>query len=526
MSTDFTTRAPVSGRRGAIATSSYLATEAGMHMLRQGGTAMDAIISAAAVINVVEPMCSHLGGDAFLLYWDAHAQTLTAINGSGPAPLGLTPEHFSGSIPVSGFLSSTVPGQVGLWDEAHGRFCSRSPAELLAQALYYAAEGCPVSRDLANNLAGGREKLAQFPSTAAVFLPGGEPLARGAVLRQPDLAQTLQTMADEGFRAFYEGETARRIADFWQAHGGVLSYADLASYRARVLAPLQTDYRGHTVYEQPPVSQGHILLQSLNLVEHFDLAAMGWLSAETLHVCLEANKLAHADKDRYTTDPAWSPFPGGLLSKQYAAERAQLIGLGRALDFPPPHGEPPHPRDTTYMCCVDGQGNAASYIQSIFHGWGCGVVAEGTGVLLNNRGCGFSLDPTHVNYLQPGKKTVHTLNTYMVFRDGRPQIVGGTPGGDIQVQTNLQVLTSLIDFGRDPQQAVEDPRWWRGEGRSVGLEDRAPEATFQGLSQRGHQVTAIPAYGQGGRAQVIVIGDEGVLTAGSDPRCDGCALAY
>lgn len=526
MSTDFTTRAPVSGRRGAIATSNYLATEAGMHMLRQGGTAMDAIISAAAVINVVEPMCSHLGGDAFLLYWDAIARTLTAINGSGPAPVGLTAEHFSGSIPLSGFLSSTIPGQIGLWDEAHRRFGTRKPADLLAEAIYYAADGCPVSRDLANNLAGGREKLAAFPSSAAVFLPGGEPLPQGAVLRQPDLAQTLQMIADGGFRAFYEGETAQRIAEFWQANGGAIRYEDLASYRAQVLAPIRTDYRGYTVYEQPPVSQGHILLQSLNLVEAFDLAQMGHLSAEALHVCLEANKLSHADKDRYTTDPAWVPFPEGLLSKQYAAERARLIQMEAVLSFPPPYGEPPGSQDTTYMCCVDGQGNAASYIQSIFHGWGCGIVAEGTGVILNNRGCGFSLDPTHVNYLQPGKKTVHTLNTYMVFRAGRPIIVGGTPGGDIQVQTNLQVLTNLLDFGRDPQQAVEDPRWWRGEGGSVGLEVRAPDSAFNGLRQRGHEVASIDPYGQGGRAQVITTGEDGVLTAGSDPRCDGCALTY
>lgn len=522
----FTTRAPVSGRRGAIATSNYLATEAGLNMLRQGGNAMDAILAAAAVLNVVEPMCSHLGGDAFLLYWDAGQQTLTALNGSGPAPAGLTAGHFTGSIPDSGFLSSTIPGQVGLWDEGLRRFGTRPPGDILREAIYYAAEGVPVSRDLASNLAGSRAKLAPFPSSLAVFMPGGEPLARGAVLRQPDLARTLQSMADHGLRDFYEGETARRIADFWQAHGGVIAAADLAAYQAKVLEPLRTTYRGYEVCEQPPVSQGHILLQSLNLLEGFDLASLEHLSVDAVHLCVEANKLAHADKNQYTTDPAWHAFPEGLLAKAYAAARAELIKPGSVMYFPPPPGEPPASQDTTYLCCVDGQGNAVSYIQSIFHGFGCGIVADGTGVILNNRACGFSLDPHHVNYLEPGKKTVHTLNTYMVFRDGQPFIVGGTPGGDVQVQTNLQVLTGLLDFGRDPQQAVEDPRWYRGEGFEVGVESRVSRSVREVLKQRGHDVQTLGPYAQGGRAQVIQLGAEGVLTAGSDPRCDGCALAW
>ena len=527
MPESFTTRAPVRGRRGAIATSNYLATEAGLHMLRQGGNAVDAILTAAAVLNVVEGHCSHLGGDAFMLVWDAKAQRVTAINGSGAAPMGLTAGAFTGgSVPLSGFLSSTIPGQVSAWDAALARFGTRTPAEVLAEAIYYAEEGFPVSGDLANALQGELPKLAQFPSSLAALAPNGTPSRRGEVLRQPDLAWTLKTLAAEGFRAFYEGEIAGRIAGFWQANGGKITQADLAAQEARVLEPLAVTYRGHTVYEQPPVSQGHILLQALNMVETLDFTAMGHLSAEALHACIEANKLAHADKNQYTTDPRVHPFPMVLLDKGYAAERARLINMERAASFPPPAGHPPAAQDTTYLCCVDGEGNAVSYIQSVFHGFGCGVVAEGTGVVLNNRACGFSLDPGHVNFLEPGKKTVHTLNTYMVFRDGRPVVVGGTPGGDIQVQTNLQVITGLLDFGRDPQQAAEDPRWQRGEGLSVGAEDRLPVATIEGLRQRGHEVGLVGAYGQGGRVQVIQIAEDGVLTAGSDPRCDGCALAW
>ncbi len=306
----------------------------------------------------------------------------------------------------------------------------------------------------------------------------------------------------------------------------MLAADDLAAHQARVLDPIQTTYRGLTVLEQPPVSQGHILLQSLSIAEQFDLASMGHLSPEAVHVCLEANKLSHADKDHYTTDPAFSPLPEGLLSKQYAADRAALIGMDEAMSFPPPAGDPPVGSDTTYLCCVDGQGNALSYIQSVFHGFGCGVVAEGTGVVMNDRGFGFSLDPDHANFVEPGKKTVHTLNTYMILDGDRPVIVGGSPGGDVQVQTNLQVITGMIDFGRSPQHAAEDPRWTRGMGRSIGFESRFPEKTVEGLRALGHEVGMSAPYGQGGRVQVIRIGEDGVLSGGSDPRCDGCALAF
>ncbi len=513
------------GLRGAIATSNYLATEAGMDVLRRGGNCADAAVCAAAVLNVVEPHCSHLGGDAFGLVWDAGKRKLTAVNSSGAAPMLLTRDLIGDRIPESGFLSSTVPGQVAAWDTILSRWGTMATAEVLREAIHYAREGFVVSRDLGDSVAGQLGRLEAFPDTQAVFAPGGVPVRRGQVLRQPALARTFELLADQGLRAFYDGEIGERMAAYWVANGGALRATDLAAHQARVLEPIGTTYRGYGVFEQPPVSQGHILLQSMNLVEAFDLGTMGHLSAEAVHVCIEANKLAHADKDRYTTDPAWSPFPEGLLSKEYASERARLIDPDRATPFPPAPGAPPG-SDTTYLCCVDRFGNAISYIQSIFHSFGCGVLEPSTGVILNNRACGFSLDPRHVNCIAPGKKTVHTLNTYMVFSDGRPVIVGGTPGGDVQVQTNLQVLTGLIDFGRDPQQAAEDPRWQRGDGLAVGVETRAPSATQEGLRARGHDVTRLGPYSQGGRVQVIAIGDGGVLTAGSDPRCDGCALAF
>ena len=526
MPDNFTTRAAVHGRRGAIGTSHYLATEAGMRILQAGGNCADATIAAAAVLNVVEPVASHLGGDAFAIHWDAGSAAPRAVNSSGVAPAGMHPGLFPDGIPQRGFLVSTVPGEVTAWDKLLSAHGTMPPSRVLEDAIHYAGEGFPVSRGLAGAIAGSAEVLAQFPSSAAQFMPEGRPPAEGEVLRQPDLAATLTRMAAEGLREFYEGETARRIADFWAEHGGVLTAADLAAHRARDMQPISTSYRGHTVLEQPPVSQGHILLQALNIAETFGLAAMGFQSPEALHVCIEANKLSHADKDRYTTDPSFHPLPPGLLSKRYAEERAGLIRMDEAMGYPPPAGSPPAATDTTYLCCVDGTGNAISYIQSIFHGFGCGVVAEGTGVLLNDRGFGFSLDPAHVNYLQPGKKTVHTLNTYMVLSEGRPVIVGGTPGGDVQVQTNLQVLTGLLDFGRGPQQAAEDPRWTRGGGRNISLESRFPKGTVDGLRALGHEVSMLAPYGQGGRVQIIRIGEGGVLSAGSDPRCDGCALAF
>jgi gamma-glutamyltranspeptidase/glutathione hydrolase len=525
MLAEFTTRATVHGRRGVIGTSNYLATEAGISILRAGGNCVDAIIAAAAVLNVVEPVASHLGGDAFAIHYDAATGAARAINSSGVAPAGMHAGLFDGTIPQRGYLVSTVPGQVAGWDELLRSHGSMSPAEVLADAIHYAAEGFPVSRTLAGAIAGSTEVLAEFPGSAEVFLPGGKPPAEGELLRQPDLAATLIRLAESGLREFYEGETARRIADCWQSHGGVMTTDDLAAHRARVLDPIRTSYRGLTVLEQPPASQGHILLQSLSVVEQFDLAGMGHLSPEATHVCIEANKLVHADKDRYTTDPAFAPLPEGLLSKEYAAERAALISMDEATSFPPPAGDPPVGSDTTYLCCVDGQGNALSYIQSVFHGFGCGVVAEGTGVVMNDRGFGFSLDPEHVNFVQPGKKTVHTLNTYMILDGDRPVVVGGTPGGDVQVQTNLQVITGLVDFGRGPQQSAEAPRWTRGAARSISLESRFPEETVAGLRGFGHEVTMQAPYGQGGRVQVIRIGADGVLSGGSDPRCDGCALA-
>jgi gamma-glutamyltranspeptidase/glutathione hydrolase len=527
MQTKCTSRPNMLGQRGAVATSHYLGTEAGLATLRAGGNAADAIISAAAVLNVIEPMDSHLGGDMFALYWDAQTETLHAINSSGAAPDDLQPELFRGDVmPNTGYLCSTVPGQIAGWELLFDRFGSRDIAELLDQAIYYAEEGFPVGRMLAQSLAQNARLLARFPSSAEAFLPDGRPFREGEILRQPDLARTLRRLADAGLRDFYEGELAQLIVDAWQSGGGVLKSSDLAGHRAELLEPLQTSYRGYTVAETPPVSQGHILLQSLQMVEHMDLTAMGHLSPEAMHVCIEANKLAHADKNRYTTDPRFSPFPTGLLSTSYAAERAVLIRPDQAADFPPAPGCPPGGTDTTYLCAVDAQGNAVSYIQSVFNEFGCGVVADGTGVLLNNRGSGFSLDPMHVNFLQPGKRTVHTLNCWMLLRNGKPVVLGGSPGADVQVQTNLQLITGLIDFSRSPQQAAEDPRWTRGEERSVSIESRVGKCAIEGLQTRGHQVTAVGPWGHNGRVQLIQIEENGILTAGSDPRCDGCALVF
>jgi gamma-glutamyltranspeptidase/glutathione hydrolase len=527
MESGFATRPDLRERRGAVATSHYLATEVGMATLRAGGNAADAIVSAAAVLNVIEPMNSHLGGDVFALYWDAQTETLHAINSSGAAPEDLQPELFRGDVmPDTGYLCSTVPGQIAGWELLLDRFGSRDVADLLDQAIYYAEEGFPVGRMLAQSLAQNARLLARFPSSAEAFLPDGRPFREGETLRQPDLARTLRRLADAGLRDFYEGELAQLIVDAWQSGGGVLKSSDLAGYRAELLEPLQTSYRGYTVAETPPDSQGHILLQSLQMVEHMDLTAMGHLSPEAMHVCIEANKLAHADKNRYTTDPRFSPFPTGLLSTSYAAERAALIRPDQAADFPPAPGCPPGGTDTTYLCAVDAQGNAVSYIQSVFNEFGCGVVADGTGVLLNNRGSGFSLDPMHVNFLQPSKRTVHSLNCWMLLRNGKPVVLGGSPGADVQVQTNLQLITGLIDFSRSPQQAAEDPRWTRGEERSVSIESRVGKCALEGLQTRGHQVTTVGPWGHNGRVQLIQIEENGILTAGSDPRCDGCALVF
>ena len=393
----------------------------------------------------------------------------------------------------------------------------------MRHAIDAARDGHPVSRELALTLGMTPKFFSKYESMARALYIDGRPPRFGEILRQPTLADTLEAIARDGRRAFYEGSTAEKVAAGVRAAGGHMTADDLATHTADVIEPLSVDYRGFTVHETPPNSQGLILLEELNIAEGFDLAAWGHLSPDAVHHLVEAKKLAFEDRQRFAGDPAFVDFdPRRVLTKGWAASRRAAIDPSRARHAPEPVGA----SDTTSFVVVDGEGNACSFIQSLYAQWGSAVAIDGTGIIMNNRMTGFSLRPGHPNVLAPGKRTMHTLNTYLVFKDGEPYIAGNTPGGDYQVQTNLQVLTNMLDFGLDPQQAIDAARWG-DSGGVLRAEDHMPEATRLELARRGHNVQVVDrTVAPMGRAQVIVRDPSGVLIGGSDERGEGTAAAW
>lgn len=546
---------PALAPHGMVACAHYLATQAGVQMLTQGGNAIDAAIAANAVMTVVYPTTCSAGGDIFLLIWDAKTQQLYALNGSGRAPQGMTPEYFAArgmsQIPERGPLSINVPGAVDGWFEVLERFGSLPAEQIFAPAIALAEEGMPVTAKLSTWLERTAPLLQQWENSAATYLPGNRPPRPGARLRQPNLARTYRLLAREGRDAFYRGPIGRAIADYIQQCGGVLSVEDLANHRSDWVSPLSTSYRGYEVYEFPPNSQGMVALEMLNILEGYDLNALGYQSAEYLHLLLEAKKLAFADRDQYISDPAFVDIPvERLLSKHYAGELRARIDPERAMPYF--IGEREKEGDTMYLCTADAQGNVVSLIQSLYMGIGSGLVGGDTGVALHNRGSYFSLDPRHVNYLQPGKRTMHTLMPGMVLRDGRPHMAIGTMGGDAQPQIHVQLLTAMLDFGLNPQQAIAAPRWHSGraylDGRGgslpgqrgvdehldttiaevVELEDRFPPHVAEQLAGLGHHIHLLGPWEDAmGHAQAIVFDPVSQIFAGAaDPRCDGLAMGY
>ncbi|MCG0238854.1 MAG: gamma-glutamyltransferase [Firmicutes bacterium] len=525
------------GTAGMVATGHALATAAGLRVLMEGGNAVDAALTAAAVTWVTMPMMCGPGGDAFILIHDARAGRVTAIGGSGPVGARATVDYlrslgYRKFMPTEGPLSVAVPGAVAAFEEAMRRFGTRGWEEILAPAIRYAEEGHPVHQVTATHFAEHREKLARYPETAAIYLPGNRPPRAGEILRQPDLGRSLRILARKGAEAFYRGELAAAIAQVTEREG-LFGAEDLARYWCDVYEPLRIRYREYEIFQFRPPSQGMIHLQAMKIAEGYDLRAMG-PSAQAHHLLIEAKKLAVRDRLRYAGDPNFVDVPlDWLLSDEHAAELRREIDPDRARPTPNPYAD----GETTYLCAVDRDGNAVSLIHSLSNAFGSGVVAPGTGILLNNRaGRGFVIDPDHPNGIAPGKRTMHTLNAYLVHRDGRLYLVGGTPGGDGQPQWNLQVLVALLDWGLDPQQAVEMPRWTHGPStdpalsdrpEALLLEDRFPPEVVTGLRDRGHPVQVIGPWASGGSAQVIRVNwEQGVLEGGSDPRDDGFAMGF
>jgi gamma-glutamyltranspeptidase/glutathione hydrolase len=520
-------RSPVLATRGIVAASQPLAAAAGLRVLQEGGSAVDAAVATAAVLNVVEPMMAGIGGDLFALVWDADSQKLYGLNATGRAGSLASAQKLRergfDRVPYNDILAVTVPGALDGWEMLRSRFGSRPLAELLEPAIYYAESGFPVSEIIATDWAVSVPKLARHPDSASTYLIGGRAPRHGEVFKSPDLGRTFRLIAQKGPDVFYRGELGRRIVEFVQAEGGFLTSEDLASHHGDWVEPISTTYRGATVYEIPPNSQGFVALEMLNILEGFDLKSLGHNSAEYLHRLIEAKKLAFADRDRYLADPEKARVPlETLISKEYAAERRRLIDPERAADEVPPGLI--DTTETVYLTVVDEKRNVVSFIYSVFDDFGSGRVVPGTGIALQNRGAGFSLEAGHPNEMAPGKRALHTNMPGMVFRNGKPWITFGVMGGDMQPQGHTQVLSSIIDFGMNVQQAGEAARF-RHYSDGVAFESGVDIDVLQALNQKGHQpLTRMGSYG--GYQAIQIDWENGVLIGGSDPRKDGCALGY
>jgi gamma-glutamyltranspeptidase/glutathione hydrolase len=512
-------REATSAPRGAVASAHQYASAAGLEVLRDGGNAIDAAVATAAVLMTVKPWSGHLGGDTFMLFHHAPSGTTTALNGNGAAPAAATLDHYRalGAIPDSGLLAATVPGTVRCWATALERYGTRHLAELLQPAIEYAEMGVPVSGQLKRLLAMPDLDLGGF------FARNGTSILLSDRLRQPGLAMTLRRIAEFGPDEFYAGELTDMMVHFSEVNGGLFSHDDFANHQTEETEPLSITYRGYTVYEQPLPSQGIIVLLALKILEQFDLASLGHASAESTHLLVEALKLAFADRLRYCGDPRFTDVPlDWLLSDEHAREQAAQIDLQVARQSFVP--EPVYP-DTTYLCTADSEGTMVSYIHSLFAG--CGVIMGDTGVWMNNRMLGFNLEPGHPNSLAPGKRPVHTLNEYLVQRDGQTILVGGTPGGHWQVQTNVQALTAILDYGLDVQQAIEAPQFAMGSQLEAGdptlnIDPRFGEATLAKLRDLGHQLNVVAPWAVGGSVQLIARDPHsGLYNAASEVRYGG-----
>jgi gamma-glutamyltranspeptidase/glutathione hydrolase len=538
-------RSAVAGRGGMVATSQPLAVAAGLEILAQGGNAADAAVATAAALNVTEPTSTGIGGDAFVLFYEASSGKVSALNASGRAPAALTldrlnKEGFKEELPPFHPYTITVPGACSGWCTLVGRHGRLGMSQVLAPAIRLAEVGFPVAPLTAYFWQrGAQRQLASALNGKELTIDGRGPRP-GEVFRNPGLARTLSVVAEGGQEAFYQGEIGRSIAAVVQQAGGCLTESDLAVHTATWDQPISTTYRGLRVWECPPNGQGLTALIGLNLLEGFDLPSLAALSAERLHLQIEALRLAFADTRWYVADPRFSAIPlAELLSKDYAAQRRSLIDPLRAT-LDQQRGSPTSASDTVYLTAVDREGNACSFINSNYMGFGTGIVPQGWGFSLQNRGHNFSLDPQHPNALAPGKRPYHTIIPAMITRDleatgaeGRQELYAsyGVMGGFMQPQGHLQVACNLIDDGLDPQAALDQPRFSILSGEAsgeIGLEYGISEDTLAQLSAMGHPVQLLSGYQRAtfGRGQVIRRDPQsGVLWGGSDPRADGCAMS-
>jgi len=535
-------RSPIYARHGIVSASQPLAAMAGVQMLQRGGNAADAAIATAAALNVTEPTSTGIGGDAWALYYDAKTRKISALNGSGRAPAALTIDLIqkqnlqSPNLSISNPYHAhnvTVPGACAAWCDLIAQHGSMPLNEILAPAIKLAEEGFPVAPLTARGWQVGAERVLSNALNGIEMTINGRAPRAGEIFKNPGLAKTFRAIAEGGKDAYYRGEIGRAVARAVQEAGGVMTEEDIATHESTWVEPISTTYRGARVWECPPNGQGLAALIALNVLEGFELRGQNPLGAERMHLLIEAMRIAFADTNWYVADPAFCPAPlDGLLSKKYAAERRALVNPKRAT-IDTTHGAPIASSDTVYFCAVDGAGNAASFINSNYMGFGTGIVPQGWGFTLQNRGNNFVLDPQHPNALAPRKRPYHTIIPGMITRDdGSLYAPFGVMGGFMQPQGHVQVVVGLMDDDLDPQAALDRPRFCLSEAKPTGkvqIEEGVPQETQDALAQMGHEIIPVSGYARAtfGRGQIIRRdADTGVLCGGSDPRADGQAIGY
>ena len=528
----FSQRSVVMGSRGMVASSQHLATLSGYKILSKGGNAVDAAVAMVSTLNVVEPHSVGIGGDAFALIYLAKENKIIGMNASGRAPYHANIAWFQEKgikiVPERGILSVTVPGALHGWGKAAERYGNLKLGELFEDAIYYAQNGFPVTEVIAGEWKNMEQVLRSHESSSRCYLIDGKPPRPGQVFRNRDLARTLGIIAREGIESFYDGEISKAIVEFSGKNGGLLSLEDFKDHTTTWVEPVSSDYRDYTIHELPPNGQGITALEMLNILEGFDIARLRHNSPEYIHLLIEAKKLAFSDRDYLIADPEFEHIPlDVLLSKEYAQRCRKMINPNRAM-VPPTSSSYARDSDTVFVTAVDQHRNAVSFISSIFLPFGSGMVVDGTGIILQNRGKSFSLDPNHPNRLEPHKRPMHTIIPGMVFKDGNFLMSFGVMGGDMQPQGHVQFLINLIDFKMNLQEAVDAPRIRHMGGMEVYLEDGMPRETTLALQKRGHHIVQnSPPVNQVGGGQAIYLDStENVLLGASDRRKDGCAMAY
>ena len=534
----FATRSEVIASNAMAATSQPLATQVALDVMRKGGNAIDAAIAANAMLGLVEPTGCGIGGDLFAIVWDAESQQLYGLNASGRSPASLSIEYFAeqgmDSIPKFGPLPVSVPGAVDGWFMLHERFGRVPMTEILTPAIQYAREGFPVSELIAYYFEANKQRIGHYPGFADVYMPNGDVPKKGEIFKNPNLAATYEKIATGGRDAFYKGDIARSIAAYMQEQGGFLDYEDLATHTSNWVEPVSTNYRGYDLWELPPNGQGIAALQILNVLEQYDIASMGFGSADYIHTFVEAKKLAFEDRAKYYADPDFSEIPvDWLISKEYAQQRNKLMSPEKAAKR---YDAGRYDGDTIYLTVADREGNMVSFIQSNYRGMGSGMTPPDLGFVLQNRGEMFTLEPGHANVFEPAKRPFHTIIPAFVTKNGKPFMSFGVMGGGTQPQMHAQIMVNMIDFGMNLQEAGDAPRILHSgsseptgeqmiDGGYVSLESGYSQKVRRQLMQKGHTLTdVVGAFG--GYQAIMRDPKTGVYYGASESRKDGQAAGY